>query len=172
MKTTNFLPWRQWRQQRCWRFWTLLFVGSLLLTLTVMMSLRSRFAIRSHVLEVYLAGDMAIQQKLEAHRARWRSQHEQQQLTQQAAVLLTKTQAWQPTLVALALALPEQAWLTQMSFQQSSLVLKGYATTLLSLQKLTESLKHFGGFTLGPAGELQQDNQGRWTYSLTLQRQE
>lgn len=172
MKTTNFLPWRQWRQQRCWRFWTLLFTGSLLLSLAAMTSLRSRFAIRSHALEIYLASDRAIQHTLEAHRARWRAQHEQQQLTQQAAVLLTKTQAWQPTLVSLALALPEQAWLTQMSFQQSSLVLKGYATTLLSLQKLTDSLKHFAGFTLGPAGELQQDSQGRWMYSFTLQRQE
>ncbi|ABP62462.1 PilN domain-containing protein [Enterobacter sp. 638] len=172
MKTINFLPWRQWRQQRCWRFWTLLFAGSLLLSLAAMTSLRSRFAIRSHALEMYLAGDRSIQHTLEAHRARWRAQHEQQQLTQQAAVLLSKTQAWQPTLVSLALALPEQAWLTQMSFQQSSLILKGYATTLLSLQKLTDSLKHFAGFTLGPAGELQQDNQGRWMYSFTLQRQE
>ncbi|WP_449554997.1 PilN domain-containing protein [Lelliottia amnigena] len=172
MKTTNFLPWRQWRQQRCWRFWTLLFAGSLLLSLAAMTSLRSRFAIRSHALEMYLASDRAIQHTLEAHRARWRAQHEQQQLTQQAAVLLSKTQAWQPILVSLALALPEQAWLTQMSFQQSSLILKGYATTLLSLQKLTDSLKHFAGFTLGPAGELQQDNQGRWMYSFTLQRQE
>lgn len=172
MKTTNFLPWRQWRQQRCWRLWTLLFAGSLLLSLAAMTSLRSRFAIRSHALEMYLASDRAIQHTLEAHRARWRAQHEQQQLTQQAAVLLSKTQAWQPTLVSLALALPEQAWLTQMSFQQSSLILKGYATTLLSLQKLTDSLKHFAGFTLGPAGELQQDNQGRWMYSFTLQRQE
>lgn len=172
MKTTNFLPWRQWRQQRCWRFWTLLFAGSLLLSLAAMTSLRSRFAIRSHALEVYLASDRAIQHTLEAHRSRWRAQHEQQQLTQQAAILLSKTQAWQPTLVSLALALPEQAWLTQMSFQQSSLILKGYATTLLSLQKLTDSLKHFAGFTLGPAGELQQDNQGRWMYSFTLQRQE
>lgn len=172
MKTTNFLPWRQWRQQRCWRFWTLLFAGSLLLSLAAMTSLRSRFAIRSHALEMYLASDRAIQHTLEAHRARWRAQHEQQQLTQQAAILLSKTQAWQPTLVSLALALPEQAWLTQMSFQQSSLILKGYATTLLSLQKLTDSLKHFAGFTLGPAGELQQDNQGRWMYSFTLQRQE
>lgn len=172
MKTTNFLPWRQWRQRRCWRFWTLLFAGSLLLSLAAMTSLRSRFAIRSHALEVYLASDRAIQHTLEAHRARWRAQHEQQQLTQQAAILLSKTQAWQPTLVSLALALPEQAWLTQMSFQQSSLILKGYATTLSSLQKLTDSLKHFAGFTLGPAGELQQDNQGRWMYSFTLQRQE
>ena len=172
MKTTNFLPWRQWRQQRCWRFWTLLFAGSLLLSLAAMTSLRSRFAIRSHALEMYLASDRAIQHTLEAHRARWRAQHEQQQLTQQAAILLSKTQAWQPILVSLALALPEQAWLTQMSFQQSSLILKGYATTLLSLQKLTDSLKHFAGFTLGPAGELQQDNQGRWMYSFTLQRQE
>jgi len=172
MKTTNFLPWRQWRQQRCWRFWTLLFAGSLLLALAAMTSLRSRFAIRSHALEVYLQGDIAIHHRLETHRVRWRAQHEQQQLTQQATDLLTKTQTWQPTLVSLALALPEQAWLTQMSFQQSSLVLKGYATTLLSLQKLTDSLKHFAGFTLGPAGELQQDSQGRWMYSFTLQRQE
>jgi len=172
VKTINFLPWRHRRQQLCWRLWTLLFAGSLLFSLTVMLSLQARYAMNSHALEVYLAGDKTIQHQLEAHRARWRALHDEQQLTQQAAILLAKTQSWQPTLVSLALAMPEQAWLTQMTFQQSSLVLKGYATTLLSLQTLTESLKYFAGFTPGPAGELQQDSQGRWMYSFRLKSQE
>lgn len=167
---TNFLPWRQQRKQRCGRFWALLIVGSLMISLAAMISLRSLYSVKAQALQARLKGDTAILHQLESHRAQWRAQHEQQ-LTQQAESARVKSHAWQPALVSLASSMPEQAWLTQMSYQHSSLELTGYTATFSALSTLAESLKKVPGFVLGPAGEMQQESQGRWMFSFRLQSQ-
>lgn len=172
MKTTNFLPWRRLRQQRCWRFWGLLFVGALLISFTIAAHQRANYAANVRVLQMHLTGDTLIQHELEMRHAQWRELNEKFQQRQQTLVLQAKTQAWQPALMALASVMPEKAWLTQLRYQQSSLSLTGYTATLSALTKLAESLKHLPGFTPGKAGELQQDAQGQWMFSFKLQNQE
>ena len=166
MKITNFLPWRHRRQQLCWRFWGLLFIGSLLISLAAVMSMRAVNGLKARVLEAHLASETVIHQSLIARRA-------QQALPRspETGVLHARTQAWQKALVSLASIMPDQAWLTQLRYQQSRLELAGYAATQSALVGLGEALRQMPGFTLGPAGEMQQDAQGRWTFRFTLQSQ-
>jgi pilus assembly protein HofN len=166
VKITNFLPWRHRRQQHCWRFWGLLFIGSLLVSLVAVMSLRVVNGLKTRVIEAHLASETAIHQALIARRAQQAPPR-----TPETGVLRARTQAWQKALVSLASIMPDQAWLTQMRYQQSRLELSGYAATQSALVGLGESLRQLPGFTLGPAGEMLQDAQGRWTFSFTLTSQ-
>lgn len=166
MNIANFLPWRRRRQQHCWRFWRLLFIGSLLVSLTVTMSLRSANGLNTRVFEAHLASETVISQALLA-----RQDPQASPQTQETGALRARTLAWQPALVSLATIMPDQAWLTQLRYQQSRLELAGFAATLPALVELGESLRQLPGFTLGPAGEMQQDAQGRWTFLFTLQSQ-
>lgn len=163
MKITNFLPWRHRRQQHCWRLWGLLFIGSLLISLAAVMSLRAVNGLKARVLEAHLASETTIHKALIA-----RSPQQTPPRTSETGVLRARTQAWQKALVSLASIMPDQAWLTQLRYQQSRLELAGYAATQSALVGLGEALRQMPGFTLGPAGEMQQDAQGRWTFSFTL----
>jgi len=147
-------------------------VGSLVVSLSLALSLRMQYAIKAHVLAVYITGETDAQHELEARQARWKARYEQFQKDQKALVQRAKTQAWQPALTSLASVIPQQAWLTQLGYQQSKLVLTGYAASLPALSAFAEALKQLPGFILGPTGQLQQDSQGKWTYSFTLKRQE
>lgn len=169
MKITNFLPWRHQLQQTCWRFWGWLFAGSVLISLAVMISLRTGYGFKVRAVEAHLAVESVIQQKLSAHRAQWQALDHPPD--PQAGVQRAKTQAWQSTLVSLASAMPEQAWLTQLQYQPPRLTLTGFAATPVALSALAASLRQLPGLTLGPAGEMQQDAQGRWTFSFTLMSQ-
>lgn len=166
MNITNFLPWRHRRQQHCWRVWRLLFIGSLLVSLAVATSLRSANGLKTYVLEAHLASETAIHQALLARRVPDMSPQ-----NPETGALRARTLAWQPVLVSLASIMPDQAWLTQLRYQQSGLELAGFAATQSALVGLGESLRQLPGFTLGPAGEMQQDAQGRWTFRFTLQSQ-
>lgn len=169
---TNFLPWRHQQQHACCRFWGWLFAGSVLIALAVMLSLRTGYGLKVRAVEAQLAGESVIHQKLSAHRAQWQALREDHPLNPQAGVQRAKTQAWQPALESLASAMPEQAWLTQLQYQQPRLMLTGFAATPVALSALAASLRQLPGLTLGPAGEMQQDAQGRWTFSFTLMSQE
>lgn len=171
MTTTNFLPWRHQQQHACWRFWVWLFAGSGLVSLAVMINLRTGDGLKVRALEAHLAGERVIQQKLHAHRAQWQALQKAHPQTLQAGVQRAKTQAWQSSLISLASAMPEQAWLTQLQYQQPRLMLTGFAATPVALSALAASLRQLPGFTLGPAGEMQQDAEGRWTFSFTLTSQ-
>ena len=47
-------------------------------------------------------------------------------------------------------------------------MLTGYAATLPALSALRDGLGKMAGFTPGPTGELQQDDQGRWMFTFHL----
>jgi len=76
--------------------------------------------------------------------------------------------AWQPVLGSLSRAIPAQVWLTELRYQPPALVLSGYALTLPALSALRDALGQIAGFTPGTAGELRQDSQGRWMFTLHL----
>ena len=76
--------------------------------------------------------------------------------------------AWQPVLESLSRATPSQVWLTELRYQPPALTLSGYAITLPALSVLRDALGQIAGFTPGTAGELRQDSQGRWMFTLHL----
>lgn len=160
MSVTNFLPWRQQRRARCLRFWGGVFIGTALLILLVVFSMRMNHLVKLRALQTQLAGTQSVQRGLIAR----------QRLTagaQKPADTLQR-RAWQPVLESLSRVMPAQAWLTELRYQPPALVLSGFASTLPALSALRNGLEQIAGFTPGPEGELRQDSQGRWMFTLHL----
>lgn len=172
MMTANLLPWRQQQKRHCLRFWGGLFIGSLLLTLLLWTALRANSSLQTHAYAQRQASDLALRQALEQRQKQWAARVVQRQQRQRWARQKASTEAWQAELIALAHALPEQAWLAQLRFQQSTLSLHGYAATLPALAALETALRQLPGFRPGTPGEMRQDAQGRWEFSWTLTRKE
>lgn len=130
MRTANLLPWRQRQQRRCLRFWGGMFTGSLLVALMLCATSRVSDALVTRASALRHASDVALRQGLEQRQKQWtalQAKHQQQQRWMRDKA---RTEAWQPALIALSHLLPEQAWLAQLRFQQSTLSLTGYAATL------------------------------------------
>ncbi|CAM6965071.1 Pilus assembly protein HofN [Enterobacter asburiae] len=160
MSIINFLPWRQQRRARCLRFWGAMSVGTVLLMFVVMFGLRMNPLMRLHVLQTDLTGMQTVQHAL-LSRQKLASQAQKPAQTLQQ-------RAWQPVLESLSRTIPDQVWLTELRYQPPALMLSGYALTLPGLSALRDALGQITGFTPGTAGELRQDSQGRWTFTLHL----
>ncbi|MEB6381238.1 PilN domain-containing protein [Leclercia adecarboxylata] len=172
MRTANLLPWRQRQKSHRLRFWSVLFSGSLLLTLMLWASLRIATSLQEQIFAQRQASDLALKQALAQRQKQWTARRARDQQQQRWAQQKAKTEAWQRVLIALARTLPEQAWLAQLRFQQSTLSLSGYAATLPALAGLETALRQLPGFIPGAPGEMHQDTQGRWHFSWTLTRKE
>ena len=160
MSLMNFLPWRQQRRARCLRFWGAMCVGTVLLMFAVIFCLRINPVMRLHALQTELTGVQTVQHTL-ASRQKLASQAQKPVQTRQQ-------RAWQPVLESLSRATPSQVWLTELRYQPPALMLTGYAITLPALSALRDALGQIAGFTPGTAGELRQDSQGRWMFTLHL----
>lgn len=160
MSLMNFLPWRQQRRARCLRFWGAMCVGTVLLMFAVIFCLRINPVMRQHALQTELTGMQTVQHAL-ASRQKLASQAQKPAQTRQQ-------RAWQPVLESLSRATPSQVWLTELRYQPPALMLSGYAITLPALSALRDALGQIAGFTPGTAGELRQDSQGRWMFTLHL----
>lgn len=160
MSLMNFLPWRQQRRARCLRFWGAMCVGTVLLMFAVIFCLRINPVMRLHALQTELTGMQTVQHAL-ASRQKLASQAQKPAQTRQQ-------RAWQPVLESLSRATPSQVWLTELRYQPPALMLSGYAITLPALSALRDALGQIAGFTPGTAGELRQDSQGRWMFTLHL----
>lgn len=160
MSIMNFLPWRQQRRERCLRFWGAMGVGTVLLMFVVMSGLRMNPLMRLHALQTELTGMQTVQHALLSR----------QKLASQAQLPAKTLQrrAWQPVLGSLSRAIPAQVWLTELRYQPPALMLSGYALTLPALSALRDALGQLAGFTPGTTGELRQDSQGRWMFTLHL----
>ncbi len=172
MRAANLLPWRQRQRRRCLRFWGLMFTGSLLVTLMLCAASRACNPLVTRASALRHASDLALRQGLEQRQKQWTALQARHQQQQRRAQQKAKTEAWQPALIALSRHLPEQAWLAQLRFQQSTLSLTGYATTLPALGALEAALRQVPGFIPGAPGEMRQGAQGRWQFSWTLIRKE
>ena len=157
---TNFIPWRQQRRARCLRFWGAMFVGAWLVMLMVIFGLRINHQVRLHALRAELAGMQSVRHALMSR----------QTLTTEVPLPALKRQrhAWQPVLESLSRAMPPQVWLTELRYQPPALMMIGYASTLPALSALRNGVGQLAGFTPGPEGELRQDSQGRWMFTLYL----
>jgi len=160
MSLMNFLPWRQQRRARCLRFWGAMCVGTVLLMFAIIFCLRINPVMRLHALQTELTGMQTVQHAL-ASRQKLASQAQKPAQTRQQ-------RAWQPVLESLSRATPSQVWLTELHYQPPALMLSGYAITLPALSALRDALGQIAGFTPGTAGELRQDSQGRWMFTLHL----
>ncbi|ALL19441.1 pilus assembly protein HofN [Enterobacter asburiae] len=160
MSLMNFLPWRQQWRARCLRFWGAMCVGTVLLMFAVIFCLRINPVMRLHALQTELTGMQTVQHAL-ASRQKLASQAQKPAQTRQQ-------RAWQPVLESLSRATPSQVWLTELRYQPPALMLSGYAITLPALSALRDALGQIAGFTPGTAGELRQDSQGRWMFTLHL----
>ena len=160
MSLMNFLPWRQQRRARCLRFWGAMCVGTVLVMFAVIFCLRINPVMRLHALQTELTGMQTVQHAL-ASRQKLASQAQKPAQTRQQ-------RAWQPVLESLSRATPSQVWLTELRYQPPALMLTGYAITLPALSALRDALGQIAGFTPGTAGELRQDSQGRWMFTLHL----
>lgn len=164
MRIMNFLPWRQQRRARCLRFWGALWVGTVLLTLAAIFGLRMHYLVRLQALQADLTAAQSVQHALLSR----------QQLAAPAPMPAQARyqRAWQPVLASLSAAMPSQVWLTELRYQPPALILTGYAITLPALTALRDALGQIAGFTLGTAGELRQDGQERWMFTLHLKSEE
>ncbi|BBJ69442.1 MULTISPECIES: PilN domain-containing protein [Enterobacter] len=160
MSIMNFLPWRQQRRSRCLRFWGAMCVGTVLLLFVTIFCLRINHLVKLRALQTDLTGMQAVQHALVAR----------QRLTAQAQMPVQTLQqrAWQPVLESLSRAVPAQVWLTDLRYQPPALMLSGYAITLPALSALRDALGLIADFTPGTTGELRQDSQGRWMFTLHL----
>ncbi|MGY5955077.1 PilN domain-containing protein [Kosakonia sp. BK9b] len=167
----NFLPWRQRRRQRRVRGWAALFTATVLLLFVVGAGWRSTLSVDLQALTLWqqsdhalLAALVAAEQPLQTKWQRWLAAQARLQRQQQ-------TRAWRPILTALAENLPQQAWLTQLRWQQNTLELIGLTSAVAALSELEHALQQVQGFQLLPAGATMRDAQGRWQFHYQLNKE-
>lgn len=168
--TINLLPWRQTRRRACLRFWSVLFGASLLLSIGVVLRYYSVLRAENQV-ELLLADAektraealMALKPRVQQRQQRWQQVQARNKQREQ-------TRSWQRVLQGLAELLPEQAWLTKITWQQKTLELTGNTLSFAALKALEAQLRQLPLFRLGSPGETQQDAQGRWQFHYRLTR--
>ena len=168
----NFMPWRQLQRRRCLRFWAVtaaLSVMSLFLGGTWWHAQRA-LAGRSDTL--WLAADRALLVVLHAQEEPLRLRQQQWQLAQEKARRRQITTAWRQTLLTLAAALPENAWLTQLRWRQNQLEINGLARAVSALSEFEPRLQKLAGFHLQPMESISRDGQGLWQFTYQLSREQ
>ena len=161
--TINLLPWRQARRYACLRFWGILFSASLLLSIGVLLRYYSALSVENRA-ELLLADAektraealMALKPRMQQRQQRWQQVQARNKQREQ-------TRSWQRALQGLAELLPEQAWLTKMTWQEDTL-------DFAALKALEAQLRQLPLFMLNSPGETQQDAQGRWQFHFRLTR--
>ena len=171
MAGVNFLPWRQYRRRRSVRLWTSVFIASLLLTGGAGLLWRASVAANLHVRVLWQQADAALlaslkagEKTLLARQDAWRKAQVRRQRRQD-------TQDWQPRLLSLAANLPQNAWLTQLRWQQNQLTLSGLASSVRTLGVLEQQLRNIAGFQLQQTGAMERDAQGRWQFHYQLNKE-
>ena len=168
--TINLLPWRQTRRRACLSFWSVLFGASLLLSSGVLLRYYSVLSVENQV-ELLLADAektraealMALKPRVQLRQQRWQQVQARNKQREQ-------TRSWQRVLQRLSELLPEQAWLTKITWQQETLELTGNTLSFAALKALEAQLRQLPLFKLGSPGETQQDAQGRWQFHYRLMR--
>ena len=168
--TINLLPWRQARRYACLRFWGILFSASLLLIIVLWLRYYSVLSVETRA-ELLLADAektraealMALKPRVQQRQQRWQQVQARNKQREQ-------TQSWQRALQGLAELLPEQAWLTKITWQQDTLELTGNTLNFAALKALEAQLRQLPLFMLSSPGETRQDAQRRWQFHFRLTR--
>ena len=167
-QAVNFLPWRARQQRRCLRVWTTIFSATLLLIVLLAVMLRMHALQENQRLTWVQQAGITLQTGLAQRQARLLAQQAERQTRQQRHRRLQATREWQRTLTRLADALPAQAWLNELRFQQGALSLAGYAVSFAALGELETALNALPGLRMGKPGAASRDTQGRWQFNYDL----
>mgnify|MGYP000673903409 CR=1 FL=1 len=168
--TINLLPWRQTRRRACLRFWSVLFGASLLLSSGVLLRYYSVLSVENQVESLLADAEKTRAEALMALKPRMQQRQQRWQQVQARNKQREQTRSWQRALQGLAELLPEQAWLTKMTWQQDTLELTGNTLNFAALKTLEAQLRQQPLFQLSSSGETQQDAQGRWQFEYQLTR--
>ncbi|QNQ22203.1 fimbrial assembly protein [Kosakonia sp. SMBL-WEM22] len=168
----NFMPWRELQRRRCLRFWVVIAAASLV-SLAVGGTLwHAQHAQAGRSGSLWLAADRALLAMLHAQEEPHRLRLQQWRLAQEKARRRQVTTAWRQTLLTLAAALPENAWLTQLQWRQNQLEINGLARAVSALKELEARLQKLAGFHLQPMGSTSRDGQGLWQFTYQLSREQ
>lgn len=167
-QAVNFLPWRARRQRQCLRLWLTIFSVTLLLIVLLAAVIRMRTSQESRRLGLVQQAGITLQAGLAQRRANLLARQAEQQAQQQRQQRLQATREWQQILTRLAGTLPEQAWLSELRFQQGALSLAGYAVSFTALSQLETALHALPGLRMGKPGSASRDAQGRWQFDYAL----
>ena len=165
----NFLPWRERRQQRCLRFWALIFLSTFFVITFVWLLTRMTLENTHHIADLRSAANRELGQALAQREKPLRLALQQAEARQQWQARRAMTQAWQPRLEAIAAHFPEQAWLTELSWQNNALTLNGYASAFPALATLSDALRELPGLKPAKTGKTEREAQGRWQFTLRLE---
>ncbi|WP_213134127.1 PilN domain-containing protein [Citrobacter sp. FP75] len=168
--TINLLPWRQSRRRDCLRFWGVLFSASFLLIAGCVLSYYAVVIEDNRANAVWVTAEKMRAEALVAQKPHLLQRQQQWQQRQQRNAQRDETRSWQLVLEGLANLLPEQAWLTTLTWQHDALELSGVALNFTALNALETQLRKQPFFRLGSSGETQQDAQGRWQFHYRLTR--
>ncbi|WP_312454690.1 PilN domain-containing protein [Pseudescherichia sp.] len=167
-RTVNLLPWRARQQRQCLRLWLTIFSATLLLIVLLTVMLRMQTAQESQRLELVQQAGITLQAGLTQRQASLLARQAEHQVQQQRQQRLQATQEWQRILTRLADTLPEQAWLSELRYQQGALSLAGYAASFVALSQLETALYALPGLRMGKPGSATRDAQGRWQFNYAL----
>lgn len=167
-QAVNFLPWRARQQRRCLRVWIIIFSVTLLLIVLLAAMLRMHLLQENQRLRQVQQAGVTLQAGLAQRQAHLLAQQAERQARQQRDQRLQATREWQQTLTRLADMLPEQAWLSELHFQQGTLSLAGYAVSFMALGQLEKALNAIPGLRMDKPGAASRDAQGRWQFNYAL----
>lgn len=168
----NLLPWRQrQRQQRMLR-WSALFALVLILIPLLVASSRELSAWEVRQLQAqnnYQTSIHSTLQRLYQQRLVLQEQNNKLLRLQEVREAQKRAiQIWETRLIQLAGFLPAGTWLSSLSLQKESFVVKGHATALEAMQKLEKELAQLEGVSTVRAGAVQHEAQGGFGFAFTL----
>ncbi len=166
----NFLPWRARRRRQRLRLWLTRLSATLLLIVLLAALIRMRTSQENQRLGLMQQAGITLQSALTQRHARLLAGQAERQAQQQRQRQLQTTREWQQILTRLADTLPEQAWLSELRYQQGGLSLAGYAVSFTALSQLETALRALPGLRIGQPGAASRDAQGRWQFNYALER--
>lgn len=167
----NLLPWRQQRSKACRRMWVQVLTFSGLVMVLSLMALRITAHLDRQSETFWLQSDAAVLAALAAKQPYLQSL-QQQWLRQQTRMQQQQTtREWQQRLNDLARKMPQDAWLTEIHFQQGQMVISGLAATFSALGEMEQSLNAIPGFHPAQAGVTERDSEGHWQFHYQLNRE-
>lgn len=165
----NLLPWRQIQRLKALRFWGVMFAALPLLSLVLLLRGHAARVQGQALAEIYSLADAARLQAFAGRERLLRESLEQQESQQLRLQQRVWTGCWQAGLTALAQALPEDAWLTALRWQGSTLELHGLTARVVTLSALEDALKALPGYRTITAGPVRRDTEGRWAFNYRLE---
>lgn len=168
--TINLLPWRQSRRYACLQWWGALLSGSLLAIVGIALGYYALSRVDNRVELLLADAEKTRAEALIALKPHLQQRQQQWQQAQQREKRREQMRSWQSVLQGVAELLPEQAWLTGMTWQQDTLALTGLTLNITALQRLETQLRKHPRFQLASSGETRQDAQGRWQFHYRLIR--